>query len=340
MNRINENTYIDTSLITCSEYQLFIDETRRQGKHYQPDHWMSFEFARGQADKPILGVRFLDAVDFCDWLTNREKTEWNYRLPTISEAEQYPILNKSSSFGYWGLISLNNPEFIPATPSDNPIKYLDLAREIDQYRTSILKRAQNLNNAIHQARIRKIDPAHAFAFALQLDLSGDLAHALARGRASAKTIHRASLKIKDLNSVFGIILSRDIRISTTLGVMKTLVLIRNIVRALSKNPESDLLACIPKIGDTFVVKCDISKVFQALSIIKKNKSAFEPNATALSSALDLNIFEARDIIGIIPDLLNIALLFTIVIMRQEGISPAIEGIRIVKEKNIKIPPLI
>jgi formylglycine-generating enzyme required for sulfatase activity len=76
MYRISENIYIDETLITCAEYQLFIDQRRKKGKYFQPDHWKFQEFPAGQAREPILGVRFSDAKAFCDWLTNRKKDEF------------------------------------------------------------------------------------------------------------------------------------------------------------------------------------------------------------------------------------------------------------------------
>jgi hypothetical protein len=54
--RIDENTYIDDTLVTCAEYQLFIDEMREQDKYYQPDHWTSYQFPEGGA-RTNLGVR-------------------------------------------------------------------------------------------------------------------------------------------------------------------------------------------------------------------------------------------------------------------------------------------
>jgi hypothetical protein len=55
--RIDENIYIDDTLVTCVEYQLFVDEMREQGKYYQPDHWTSYQFPKGLARESILGVR-------------------------------------------------------------------------------------------------------------------------------------------------------------------------------------------------------------------------------------------------------------------------------------------
>lgn len=100
--RIDDDTYIDDSLVTCAEYQLFIDEMREQGKYYQPDHWTLYQFPEGQAREPILGVRHSDAVAFCRWLSKRDDGEWKYHLPTRNEAYTFPMkFNENNSLGYW-----------------------------------------------------------------------------------------------------------------------------------------------------------------------------------------------------------------------------------------------
>jgi hypothetical protein len=126
MIRIDENTYIDDTLVTCAEYQLFIDEMREQGKYYQPDHWTSYQFPEGQAHAPIVGVRFSDAIVFCDWLTQREAGERSFRPPTYLEAE-HDLLTKTtqSTLGYWIIGSAGNMQLTwVGHPPINP-RFLD-----------------------------------------------------------------------------------------------------------------------------------------------------------------------------------------------------------------------
>lgn len=109
-HRIDENTYIDDTLVTCAEYQLFIDEMREQGKYYQPDHWTSYQFPEGRAREPVLGVRFHDAEEFCDWLSEREQ-KWYFRLPFQVEAVNFPPCQYDQApIGYW--IYDDNPEVL------------------------------------------------------------------------------------------------------------------------------------------------------------------------------------------------------------------------------------
>jgi len=113
MRRIDENTYIDDTLVTCAEYQLFIDEMREQGKYHQPDHWSSYQFPTGQAREPILGVRASDAEELCLWLTAREGGEWHYRVSTFLEATEYSIQSNLYKLptGYWSRDANNRPGF-------------------------------------------------------------------------------------------------------------------------------------------------------------------------------------------------------------------------------------
>jgi len=102
LQRIDEDTYIDDTLVTCVEYQLFIDEMREQGKYYQPDHWTSYQFSKGQAKTPILGIRPTDAREFCKWLSDHERSGWLFRLPKTEEKNIFGLSNHNlDKFAYW-----------------------------------------------------------------------------------------------------------------------------------------------------------------------------------------------------------------------------------------------
>jgi hypothetical protein len=100
--RIDEDAYIDDTLVICAEYQLFIDEMREQGQYYQPDHWTSYQFPEGRSREPVLGVRNSDAVTFCEWLAKRDAGVWRFRLPNYREARQHTILSTNDLLlGSW-----------------------------------------------------------------------------------------------------------------------------------------------------------------------------------------------------------------------------------------------
>jgi hypothetical protein len=147
MQRIDENTYIDDTLVTCAEYQLFIDEMREQGfygKYYQPDHWTTYHFPDGQAREPILGIRHSDAVAFCEWLTQREKGDWQYRLPIKEETIIYQVLTQNvEGLGYWSYnSSLEERVFIWASATIPNVIEQDFLKnilkiDIEHYRSRL-----------------------------------------------------------------------------------------------------------------------------------------------------------------------------------------------------------
>jgi len=147
MIRIDEYTYIDDSLVTCAEYQLFIDEMREMGKFVQPEHWTSYQFPSGLARTPILGVYPADAVAFCNWLTLREKGEWHFRLPTIVEATIFP-LNASDIqyFCYWIEAKPDMFQLIGMNGKLINAKALDSTHTTDEKRRSLEKKSGEIRS--------------------------------------------------------------------------------------------------------------------------------------------------------------------------------------------------
>jgi hypothetical protein len=219
MQRIDENSYIDDTLVTCAEYQLFIDEMRKQEQYYQPDHWSSYQFPKGQAREPILGVRQSDATAFCEWLTNRKGKEWKFRLPTKNEASSYPLKPLSRRLlGYW-ISQYSQFKWARAVPENaqtinllgtidrdllllrsRTIEYnitIDLARAIvlDLNNATNRMNASLINQVIDKASdlvsalaissdlYNAFDRANAQNFAIDLTIACDRASSLARGLA-------------------------------------------------------------------------------------------------------------------------------------------------------------
>ncbi len=86
--RLEDNLYVDTTPLTQSEYQLFIDQSER-GLDIVPHHWENTRFATGQGRVPIVGVT-PDMVNvFFEWLNKRQiGSEWFYRLPKMGELDK------------------------------------------------------------------------------------------------------------------------------------------------------------------------------------------------------------------------------------------------------------
>jgi hypothetical protein len=106
MSGLGSGCFIDTDVVTNVEYQLFLDEMRREGRCYQPDHWDRLRFSEGDGNAPVSGVRPQDAVRFCDWLTSRDIWHCKYRIPTMEEARSIGI-ECEGQLGYWVLSDSN-----------------------------------------------------------------------------------------------------------------------------------------------------------------------------------------------------------------------------------------
>lgn len=96
LHRLDEDRWIDTTLVTHAEYQLFLDEQRAQGRFYEPDHWNEARFPQGQGSASVVGVRSTDAAAFCEWLTARSGSGWRYRPPTTREARVVERVEESA----------------------------------------------------------------------------------------------------------------------------------------------------------------------------------------------------------------------------------------------------
>ncbi|MGB0385407.1 MAG: GTP-binding protein [Ardenticatenaceae bacterium] len=96
MMPVNQNLYVADSLIMNAEYQLFVEEQRV--KNAQPEDWwqLQYQFRAGAEKEPAIDLRPADAVAFCRWLTERDRSARSYRLPFTEEFE--PLV---SEVGYW-----------------------------------------------------------------------------------------------------------------------------------------------------------------------------------------------------------------------------------------------
>lgn len=173
--RIDEQRYIDSSLITHAEYQLFLDEVREADHYHQPDHWLTYRFPEGQGREPVVGIRPLDAVAFCNWLTQRESGEWQYRLPTAAELEIDPTITDSQleDFAYW-IVAGRGYQTVPFKLADP--SFLDnMGRQLKQRFADdwALQRSYASEGAIRRARALVVNRARR-RFFLLYDLDRDI----------------------------------------------------------------------------------------------------------------------------------------------------------------------
>jgi len=175
MIRVDEDRYVDNTLVTHAEYQLFLDEKYSQEEYYQPDHWMSYRFPVGQGREPVVGVRASDAAAFCDWLTSREAGEWHYRLPHDGES-QMSAVEVASGVASWVQTAQG---FECPLPGDGPvILNRQLAQQLadDLDRTS--QRALNLARHLVRDLERAGRLTNSLIYSLVRDRDSKLSHAL------------------------------------------------------------------------------------------------------------------------------------------------------------------
>jgi len=74
--------YISRYPVTNAQYRLFVEA---EG-HRPPLFWPEGKFPEDKADHPVVGVSFLDALQFCNWAA--KETGLPIRLPTEPEWEK------------------------------------------------------------------------------------------------------------------------------------------------------------------------------------------------------------------------------------------------------------
>jgi hypothetical protein len=320
MRRIDENTYIDDTLVTSAEYQLFIDEIREQGKYCQPDHWTSYQFPKGQAREPVLGVRHSDAVAFCEWLTKRDGSEWCYRLPTNVEAREYPLTSKqnSLSLGYW-IVDIDEQSrfsWIDRIPHDpRKIAYshgVNTACDLDP----------NLNRTIASAS--KFDRSTKLGFACNLarNLNSELALTFARSLTFDYSNNRFDLANKlNYNSKVNRPLDFD------LNIRHPLKLANNHRYYNSKNT----LGFTRDIARAFALAIDLELALDRSADLKFYLS--HDRAYYFTRALTHALILAYDLPDEFASALDLHIDAFTLEERIAGRSPAFEGIRLVKEQS-------
>ncbi len=253
--RLDDNRAIDPGLITCAEYQLFVDDKAAQNKFRQPDHWSNISFARGTAREPILGVRGSDASEFCDWLTQKMGGQWHYRLPARMDSDTVPLADDGSDrvMRHWVLDSDNKPILShPLSPQDwartglenRPLCLDTLFRELahcenipalDAPETRAVLQAVLETSAQHSA-------VHDFARTLDSALAGAFARALAR--ATDHTLDRAFDLATDLDRTLAFALGLDVTLDVAFDVAldraRTLALDRAFALDVARDLDSDL----------------------------------------------------------------------------------------------------
>jgi serine/threonine protein kinase/formylglycine-generating enzyme required for sulfatase activity len=93
-----EDFYLDRTEVTNEEYAEFVKAT----KYKAPDNWLSGKIPAGQEQFPVTRVSNLDARNFADWISSRDKVpcrlpteqEWEYAARSGAEQNIYPWGNE------------------------------------------------------------------------------------------------------------------------------------------------------------------------------------------------------------------------------------------------------
>ncbi|MUG91745.1 NACHT domain-containing protein [Scytonema sp. UIC 10036] len=117
--RINDGVEIDSSLITCAEYQIpiaerwvkIIDYGENEGilecQVLPPSDWLRLGLPQRDVRKKIIITQANNAQAFCEWLNDKYSLSgFKYRLPTQSEIQNYPT--KEPLDNYWYQDSAHN----------------------------------------------------------------------------------------------------------------------------------------------------------------------------------------------------------------------------------------
>jgi hypothetical protein len=298
--RIDEKTEIDTSLITCAEYQLFINDKRNSGENRQPDHWQGYRFPQGDAAKPISGVRASDAEEFCQWLAGRGTAQ--YRLANSAEAKNHTI--STQNVGYWCWVG-NSKSIIEITPqqwmsfSERLLNAFHLARAFDLDFDFDFDLDFDLARALHFDLARALD----FAFDLDLDLARAFDLNVVRPRALACTLDLDFARARALDFVRA--LDRDLD--------------HNSWNTLSSEGVRSLLLVFAILWDR-LSRTDAEAAQKQLRV--QDKTSEREDCERQSQEFS----QRRD------TALRIYRFIVLVVERQAGNLPAWEGIRIVREQ--------
>ncbi len=355
MSQIDDMLHVDNSLITHAEYQLFLDEKRLQGEYCQPDHWKTYRFPRGMGKLPVVGVRSTDADTFCNWLTLQDEGVWQYRLLWELETISHPLDSEDKDGSYW-IFSGNNHVLkirgdkprISKTWLDNrfdlaraKVSALTLdhkgglphanARDLDLVRSLArdldLARDHAFDRALDLARTRDLtrDRDFNFAYAFNLDLKQTLNLArsliLSFDRSLIPSFDRAFQHVFDF--------ARTLTLTFNLASTHTLDLEQAFELILERNLELDkekAQGCRIYIR---AMSLTIVDLLHRVIISKEKHRPWAENPRQESKEKEL----MDEIQSLIDNYLDLYLDFAILEGRIEGELPAVEGIRIVRERR-------
>lgn len=356
LHRIDELREIDMEYLTCAEYQLFVDAMREQGRYYQPEHWVGFNFGIGQALSPMSGVQAREAQAFCAWLTKRHGGSVTYRLPDTDEARMYPSVTDAlatwcadgAKFVLVGLseaneqlikqqlIELSNAK-LPQIPSPDINQPLDLDLEVNFNITGNLDAV--LADIMQFTHNRKLAYEVSHNLANHLPLTRNLDSSLPQTRQLARQLALSIADAFEIDHVVAAIRSNNID--------EALIDARELITdsTLSQTWMKDILisTLTAAYADTGVAarraqRRYVSQILEYLYIDITGIEAPElQDLQGKSSLKPLLLGKGSKAPKLMKILFGIYWWLQISIAREEGLLTSWEGIRIVREQVVATP---
>jgi len=325
--RIDNSIEIDTTLITCAEYQLFIDASRKKKLNRQPDHWTAYRFTPGDAEKPIAGVRASDAEEFCQWLS--EQRGERYRLPQASEVGEHPIADRRVGFWFISLeskridgISKEQHQTWTHTMVEKFKRDLERDRTHDRARTCALDLDRDYALDLASALDHALDLASALDLDFTLERALERDHALERDRA----LERALERNHDLERDHALDRARDFALNLDLALALDHTRDRALERTLDLKFDNEIRG----LTRSYLLLAAVfwSLLSQASERARQRQHFLRHKVLSRQEceAYSLEYANNRDTI------LRAYCFFVLLELRAAGQMPAWEGIRIVRER--------
>lgn len=308
--RLDERVEIDLTHITCSEYQIFINERYQLGQYYKPDHLQSDHLQVANSNNPIIGVRAGDAEEFCCWLSHRYCNQpYIYRLPTLAEAQENSNSVEKLQVGSWCIDTKQNRVI---SGIDSHLEQLWKKSLVHAFLNDISppfkERLNDLIVSFDPFCSQELSPPSTIAREISdiRNLAGEIAYTYGRkfGRNCPKDLDDAIGFAQFLDEEYSFIIDLDFSRSHQIDVHRARLYFISACLFL------DLLSTAYR------------TVFKDKRVINTKKLTRE-----MCEILSNRCFEIR------RDVFKLYTFFALIDERQLGRVPAWEGIRIVREKR-------
>lgn len=295
---------------------------------------------------PAVGVRFSDAQAFCEWLTRRSLGRWRYRLPQANDLGPNVTDSQTSlppGIGCWTCMA-GGGQYVGCDDQGATVGNADLGRWVSRdvriAHDLILDHGRDWNVA------RGLD-LH-YELALDLDPARDLCLDLDLTRASARDQRRQRTLARERAQALALLYARDVALNCTHDHDRDL----DPIHAQALRGVRDMAQALDLTKDRGL-HCDPNPAWKSVMILVRQ--AVRLDALALIIGLDVLLRAHNHTLNTQPgsvrmdarmgeigrlerQLLGAYIDLCILEDRIEGRLPAVEGIRIVQEREKRQVP--